>query len=237
MTENLICIPTTPLNNDIDCGFCYTIILNSNYAAEAKNYILCSKYLDPEKDKTVCLKPFEKIEYYSKVGDLLCVVNHVEMKYDYQSEEGTINFSDLFTLPPWYMIKGGKIRLYRNSQQFKVEDLCVFVNSCMLSPEIGKYSYIRDEIQSAERQNLLELGGEVIDFRCFRQNQDSSQNEFWYKSIPIKNCRVNGVYKDWKNMYMMLLHVKYSYVKQLYFEFDDDFENPEKYQLYIVTRN
>lgn len=232
---DLTFIPTTPLNKTIDCGFCYTIILNDNYIAEAKDYILCSKYHDSENGKFVCLEPFTKIEFYSRIGVLSCVVNHLDMKYEYQSEEGNINFSDLFTLPSWWMLKGGMIKLYRNSKQYEVEDLCVLANSCVPNPIIGSYS-TRDIIKSAERKNNIELKGEIIDFRCFRQNQDSKHNEFWYKSISIKNCIVNGENKDWKNMYIMKMHIEHSYIEQLYFEIDEEFEKPEDYKLYIVLR-
>lgn len=228
-------LPITPLNKTNDCSFCYTIILSNNYAVEAKDYILHSKYHDSENDKFVCLEPFEKIEFYTWFGKLSCKVNHLEMKYEYQSEEGNIKFSDLFTLPSWCMLKGGKIKLYRNSQQYKVEDLCVFSNSFIPSPMIGEYS-TRDIIKSAERKNNIELKGEIIDFRCFIQNQSTKQNEFWYKSIPIKNCIVDGEKKDWKNMDIMKMYIEHSYIEQLYFEFDDELEKPEKFNLYIVLR-
>ena len=155
------------------------------------------------------------------------------MKFEYQSEEGNIKLSDLFTLPSWFMLKGGKIKLYRNTKQYEVEDLCVFNNSCIPSYEIGKYRTI-DIIKLAERKNNIELKGEIIDFRCFRKNQNSKHNEFWYKSIPIKNCIVNGENKDWKNMYIMKMHIEHSYIEQLYFEIDDEFEKPEDYELYFV---
>lgn len=182
------------------------------------------------------LEPFKRIELYSNIGKLSSVVNHLEMKYEHQNEEGTIKFSDLFTLPSWCLLKGGKIKLYRNSQQYEVEDLYVSVNSYILCPMISSYK-TRDIIKSAERQNSFELNGEIIDFRCFRQNQDSKHNEFWYKSIPIKKCMVNGESKDWKNMYIMKMYIEHSYIEQLYFEIDDEFENPEKYKFYIVSRD
>lgn len=229
----LTSIPTTPLNKTIDCGFCYTIILNNNYAVEAKDYILCSKYHDSENDKFVCLEPFERIEYYTWYDKLSCVVNHPEI---HQSYEGTIKFSDLFTLPSWELLRGGKIKLYRNKQQYEIENLCVFANLCIPSPTIYSYN-TRDIIKSTERQNNIELKGEIIDFRCFKQNQSSKHNEYWYKSIPIKNCIVNGEKKEWKNMYIMKMYIEHSYIEQLYFEFDDEFEKPEKYKLYIVVRN
>ena len=232
---NLSVIPTIPLNKTNDCGFCYTIILNDNYAVKANDYILRSKYHDSENDKIRCLEPFKRIELYSRIGKLSCVVNHLEMKYEYQSDEGTIKFSDLFTLPSWYLLKGGKIKLYRTKEQYEVEDLCVFANSCIPSPMVGPYD-TRDIIKSAERQNTFELNGEIIDFRCFRQNQNSKHNEFWYKSIPVKNCMVNGEKKDWKNMYIMKMYIEHSYIEQLYFEIDDEIENIEKYKLYIVLK-
>ena len=103
----------------------------------------------------------------------------------------------------------------------------------------------RDFIQNANRQNTIELNGKVIDFKCFKHDGHTEHNEYYYKSIHVKNCLINGKNTDriingktksLDNMLYMINYVKYSHVEQLYFEFDDEIEKPEDYKFYIVLR-
>lgn len=236
--HQLTFMPNTPLNRMIDCGMCYTIHISRHYEVKAGDLILHIKY------KGVHLEPFERIELYSKHDELMSVLNHPMMKCEYQNEEGDIKFSDLFTLPTCLWLKDGMIKLYRNYQDYKAEELYVFTDSCRENVKIGGFK-TRDFILNANRQNTIELNGEVIDFRCFKHDGRTEHNDYYYKSIHVKNCLIDGKNTDriingkkevLDNMLYMINHVKYSHVNQLYFEFDDEIEKPEDYKFYIVLR-
>lgn len=241
--HQLTFMSNTPLNKMIDCGMCYTIHISRDYEIKAEDLILHVKYVNSE-NKCVRLEPFGRIELYSKHDELMSVLNHPMMKCEYQNEEGNIKFSDLFTLPTWLWLKGGMIKLYRNGQIYKAEELYVFTDSCRENIKIGGFK-TRDFIQNANRQNIVELNGEIIDFKCFKRDGHTEHNEYYYKSIHVKNCLINGKSTDriingktevLDNMLYMINYVKYSHVEQLYFEFDDDFKKPEDYKFYIVLR-
>lgn len=241
--HQLTFMPNTPLNRMIDCGMCYTIRISRNYEIKAGDLILHVKYVNSE-NKCVRLEPFERIELYSKHDELMSVLNYPTMKCEYQNEEGDIKFSDLFTLPTWLWLKDGMIKLYRNCQEYKAEELYVFTDSCRENVKIGGFK-TRDFILTASRQNTIELNGEVIDFRCFKHDGYTEHNDYYYKSIHIKNCLINGESTDriihgkkevLDNMLYMITCVKYIHVKKLYFEFDNEIEKPEDYEFYIVLR-
>lgn len=241
--HQLTYMPTTPLNRIIDCGMCYTIRISRNYEVKAEDLILRAKYVNSE-NECVRLEPFEKIELYSRHDELMSVLNYPKMKCEYQNEEGNIKFSDLFSLPTWLWLKDGMIKLYRNQQKYKAKELYVFTDSCRENVKIGGFK-TRDFIQNAKRQNIIELNGEIIDFKCFKHDEHTEHNEYYYKSIHVKNCLVDGKSTDkvihgktevLDNMLYMINHVKYIHVEQLYFEFDDKFEKPEDYKFYIVLR-
>lgn len=241
--HQLTFMPTTPLNRMIDCSMCYTIRISKDYETKAGDLILRAKYVNSE-NKCVYLKPFDKIELYSKHDELMSVLNYPAMKNESQDEEGCIKFSDLFTLPSWLWLKSGMIKLYRNGQEYKAEELYVFTDSCRENVKIGGFK-TRDFIQNANRQNTINLNGEVIDFKCIKYDGHTEHNDYYYKSIHVKNCLIDGKSTDriinekievLNNMLYMINRVKYSYVEQLYFEFDDDFKNPEDYKFYIVLR-
>lgn len=231
--HELTYMPNVPLNKTIDCGKCYIVGFSNSYEVKAGDLILHSKYLDV--DKEVCLEPFERVELYSKDKELMSVVNWPIMKRELHNAEGNIKFSDLFTLPPWLWLKGGMIKLYRNCQSYKAEELYVFTDSCRERAEIGKYM-TKDIMQKLGYQNSILLNAEILDLRFLRHDGYIEHGDVYYKSIHIKNCIVDGKRKDWNNMLEMKLNMEHHYVNQLYFEFDNDFENPEKYKLYIVLR-
>ena len=241
--HQLTFMPNIPLNRINDCGVCYTIHISKDYETKAGDLILHTKYINSE-NECVRLETFERIELYSKHNELMSVLNYPIMKCEYQNEKGNIKFSDLFTLPTWLWLKDGMIKLYRNCRIYKAEELYVFTDSCRENVKIGGFK-TRDFIQKANRQNTIELNGEIIDFRCFKHDRHTEHNEYYYKSIHVKKCLINGKNTDkiingkvdvLDNMLYMINRVKYSYVEQLYFEFDDDFEKPEDYEFYIVLR-